>query len=81
MTNPAELEIKLIQLYRKVSHPVYRTLDKFHINPLGCRYTPSCSHYTEEAIRKYGLVKGSLMGVYRILRCNPFSKGGEDPLH
>ncbi|MHB8362807.1 MAG: membrane protein insertion efficiency factor YidD, partial [Patescibacteria group bacterium] len=41
---------------------------------------PSCSEYTYEAIEKYGLLKGGLKGGYRILRCNPFSKGGDDPL-
>ena len=43
-----------------------------------CRFHPSCSEYTVEAIEKYGLVKGIVKGVYRILRCNPFNKGGVD---
>lgn len=80
MTKVADLEIKLIKTYRQIAHPVYKTLDKLHINPFGCKYTPSCSHYAEEAIKKYGVIKGSLMGTYRILRCNPFSKGGGDPV-
>lgn len=45
-----------------------------------CRFTPSCSQYSLEAVEKYGIVKGVLMGSYRILRCNPFSKGGYDPV-
>ncbi|MBU1107633.1 MAG: membrane protein insertion efficiency factor YidD [Candidatus Riflebacteria bacterium] len=45
-----------------------------------CRFTPSCSHYTYEAIQKYGLFKGCLMGGWRICRCNPFSRGGDDPV-
>lgn len=45
-----------------------------------CRYYPSCSHYTYQAIYKYGLLRGGVMGAWRILRCNPFSKGGYDPL-
>jgi len=45
-----------------------------------CRYTPTCSEYTYQAIEKYGVLKGSLMGFGRILRCNPFSKGGHDPV-
>ncbi len=48
--------------------------------PPSCRFSPSCSQYTLLAIRKHGVLKGSLMGVWRILRCNPFSKGGFDPL-
>lgn len=45
-----------------------------------CRFYPSCSHYTYQAIYKYGLIRGGLMGTWRILRCNPFSKGGYDPV-
>ena len=45
-----------------------------------CIYTPSCSEYTRQAVEKYGAVKGICLGVWRILRCNPFSKGGYDPL-
>ena len=45
-----------------------------------CKYYPTCSEYTKQAIEKYGAFKGILMGVWRILRCNPFSKGGFDPV-
>jgi len=45
-----------------------------------CKFEPSCSHYTYQAIDKYGVIKGILMGSWRILRCNPFSKGGHDPV-
>ncbi len=45
-----------------------------------CKYYPSCSEYTKQAIMKYGCIKGSFIGIKRILRCNPFSKGGYDPL-
>ncbi|HOO60976.1 MAG TPA: membrane protein insertion efficiency factor YidD [Bacillota bacterium] len=45
-----------------------------------CRYLPTCSQYCLEAITKYGFLKGGLMGAWRILRCNPFSKGGYDPV-
>ncbi|MBO7725383.1 MAG: membrane protein insertion efficiency factor YidD [Thermoguttaceae bacterium] len=43
-----------------------------------CRYTPTCSEYFVLAVRKYGPIRGSLKGVWRILRCNPFSHGGTD---
>ena len=45
-----------------------------------CKFYPSCSEYTKQAIIKYGAFKGSLLGIKRILKCNPFSKGGYDPL-
>ena len=45
-----------------------------------CKYEPTCSEYTKQAIEKYGAIKGTIKGAKRILRCNPFSKGGYDPL-
>ena len=45
-----------------------------------CKYEPTCSEYTKQAIEKYGVVKGIWIGIKRIIRCNPFSKGGYDPL-
>lgn len=45
-----------------------------------CIYTPTCSEYAVEALEKHGAVKGSFLAVFRILRCNPFAKGGYDPV-
>ncbi|HWS24481.1 MAG TPA: membrane protein insertion efficiency factor YidD [Anaerolineales bacterium] len=48
--------------------------------PNTCRFYPSCSHYSYQAIYKYGALKGGIMGIWRVLRCNPFNPGGYDPV-
>ncbi|MBN1809704.1 MAG: membrane protein insertion efficiency factor YidD [Planctomycetes bacterium] len=48
--------------------------------PPACRYTPSCSAYFVEAVRVKGVFVGTLMGIWRIMRCNPWSRGGYDPV-
>ena len=63
--------IYLIEKYQKYISPILGN---------NCKYYPSCSEYTKQAIEKYGIIKGSFLGILRILRCNPFSKGGYDPL-
>ena len=63
--------LKLIRFYQKNISA--------HTSPK-CKYFPTCSQYTYEAIERFGAFKGFLMGIWRILRCNPFSKGGYDPV-
>jgi putative membrane protein insertion efficiency factor len=56
---------------------------QFYISPLfppTCRFTPTCSAYFIQAVEKYGPFKGTYLGIKRILRCHPWSKGGYDPL-
>lgn len=55
-----------------------RNISRF--TPSHCRFTPTCSEYAIEAIEVHGAFKGSLLAVYRILRCNPLCKGGYDPV-
>ena len=47
---------------------------------INCKFYPTSSEYTKQAIEKYGAGKGTFLGIKRILKCNPFSKGGYDPL-
>ncbi len=65
------LAIFLIRCYQRFLSPLI---------PPCCKFTPTCSAYAIEAIRKKGLLRGSLKAVWRILRCNPFGKGGYDPV-
>jgi len=56
---------------------------KRHVSPLlppACRYTPTCSEYAVEAVERYGVLKGTALALKRLLSCNPFSRGGYDPV-
>ncbi len=66
-----QASIGLIRVYRRYVSPML---------PASCRYTPSCSLYTLQAIEKYGVLKGAFMGVLRVARCHPFARGGFDPV-
>jgi uncharacterized protein len=76
---PRFLALMLIRLYQKTlsfDHGLLR-----YLYPHGyCHFTPTCSEYSYRAIEKYGIIKGGLLTGWRILRCNPFNKGGHDPL-
>lgn len=69
--------IAIIRLYQRTLSPDHGPLKALF--PGGyCKYTPTCSEYTKLAIERYGVIFGTLKGIWRVLRCNPFSKGGED---
>ena len=59
---------------------IYQLTISKALPPNTCRFYPTCSHYGYQAIEKYGAIKGMLLAIWRILRCNPFNTGGYDPL-
>ena len=63
--------ISLIRFYQKKISPLKKPC---------CRFYPTCSAYALEAIEKKGVIKGTALAIWRILRCNPFNKGGYDPV-
>ncbi len=63
--------IFLIKLYRTLISPLF---------PTTCRFTPTCSEYSIEAIKKYGVIKGGWLSLKRVSRCHPWNPGGHDPV-
>ena len=77
---PRWIAIKMIKLYQKTLSFDHGILRVFF--PYGyCRFHPTCSEYAIQAVQKYGIFKGGLKAVWRVLRCNPFNKGGHDPIN
>lgn len=69
---PKKISIKLVILYKRYISSM---------KPYGmCKYDPTCSAYSLEAFKEHGFIKGLILSMWRILRCNPFSKGGYDPV-
>lgn len=60
-----------IRVYKRFISPLF---------PPSCKFSPTCSQYAIEAIERYGMLKGCFLGAWRLLRCNPFSRGGFDPV-
>lgn len=65
-----QIVLFLIKIYQKISA----------LTPPRCRFYPTCSEYTKQAIIKFGLLKGGILGVKRICKCHPFNEGGYDPV-
>jgi putative membrane protein insertion efficiency factor len=61
----------LLSVYKRLISPFL---------PASCRYVPSCSEYMAEAVAKHGFFRGTALGLWRLLRCNPFARGGYDPV-
>ncbi len=68
---PQDIILGLVKAYRYCISPLF---------PPVCRFTPSCSNYMIDAVKKHGVFRGVGLGVWRILRCHPFSRGGYDPV-
>jgi len=71
--------LMLIQVYQRTSSFVNRNLNIFGSGNV-CRFEPTCSRYTFQAVEKYGVIKGLCLGLMRIARCHPWNKGGYDPV-
>lgn len=65
------VSLALITFYQKAISPLF---------PSCCRFYPTCSAYAKEAIRRFGFMRGCYLGLLRLVRCNPFCKGGVDPV-
>ncbi|GAB5560175.1 MAG: membrane protein insertion efficiency factor YidD [Synoicihabitans sp.] len=74
---PAKVLLGLIRIYQVTLSPALPVI--FGPN-CGCRFHPTCSRYTAEAVRTHGALKGAALGVWRILKCNPLHDGGFDPV-
>lgn len=83
MKNKLNKRIKyIIKIPSKILIFIIKIYQKYISSSLGnrCIYYPTCSEYTKQAVDKYGIIKGSILGIIRILKCNPFAKGGVDYL-
>lgn len=76
---PKNITLKLILLYQATLSLDHGFLKKLF--PYGyCRFYPTCSVYAYQAIERYGLIRGGFKALWRLLRCNPWNKGGNDPV-
>jgi len=76
---PRYIAVKILKIYQKTLSFDHGIFKFFYPNGF-CRFHPTCSEYAIQAIEKYGFLKGGIKAVWRVLRCNPFNPGGEDPV-
>lgn len=72
--------LMLIKMYQHTSFLHASILKTLFLTDASCRFTPTCSRYTYQAVDKYGVIKGLFIGLKRIIRCHPWARGGYDPL-
>lgn len=72
--------LSLIRLYQRSFLFRSHLLKTLFLSDAACRFRPTCSEYTYQAIERYGIIRGSILGLKRILKCHPWSKGGDDPV-
>jgi putative membrane protein insertion efficiency factor len=68
---PRELFVGVLRVYQRAISPAF---------PRRCKYYPTCSEYAVQAVRRYGILRGTVLAAWRLLRCNPLSDGGYDPV-
>jgi putative membrane protein insertion efficiency factor len=68
---PQKFTLLLLRAYKRIVSPLFLP---------ACRYVPSCSEYAGEAVERYGVLRGSALAAWRLLRCHPFARGGFDPV-
>jgi putative membrane protein insertion efficiency factor len=71
VTAPRDVAVGVLRVYQRAISPAL---------PARCKYHPSCSEYAVQAVRRYGILRGSTLAGWRLLRCNPLSHGGYDPV-
>lgn len=72
--------LRLIRIYQKTKLFRNSLLKQLYLTDASCRFKPTCSEYTYQAVEKYGVINGLFKGIKRIIRCHPWNKGGYDPL-
>jgi putative membrane protein insertion efficiency factor len=71
----------MLSFYKQHISPLYHAIGhSIFGGNFACRFTPTCSEYARQAFSVHGIIRGALLSIYRIMRCQPFCKGGDDPV-